>query len=214
MNFLSGTSLSDYVSTKVKADDLIKEVSAASIVAKVARDKYMCELAKKYPEYGFEKHMGYGTAMHRNAISEYGICPEHRKSFEPIKSMIGFSREGGSGIVVKNTTMTGMKGEEAVCKYLEKLGHKVLFRNFKTKLYEIDIVSVFRDKIFFTEVKTRSSVNYGGGLGAIDSKKADKMKFAVESFMKFKKEFGSYSPILAVADVDGDYNVREWFTLV
>ena len=63
-------------------------------------------------------------------------------------------------------------------------------------------------------MKTRSSVNYGGGLGAIDSKKADKMKFAVESFMKFKKEFGSYSPILAVADVDGDYHVREWFTLV
>ncbi len=214
VNFLCDTVLSERVSTMPKADDLVREVSAASIIAKVARDHYMYELAEKYPEYGFEKHVGYGTARHLAAISEYGICPEHRKSFEPIKSMIGFSREGGSGIVVKNTTMTGMKGEEAVCKYLEKMGHKVLFRNFKTKFYEIDIVSVFRDKIFFTEVKTRSSVNYGGGLGAIDLKKADKMKFAVESFMKFKKEFGSYSPILAVADVDGDYSVREWFTLV
>ena len=68
VNFLADTPLSKYVSTVVKADNLIREVSAASIVAKVARDKYMCELAGKYPEYGFEKHMGYGTVFHRNAI--------------------------------------------------------------------------------------------------------------------------------------------------
>ncbi|MBQ3321037.1 ribonuclease HII, partial [Candidatus Saccharibacteria bacterium] len=111
VNFLKGTALEKYVSTAVKADDLIKEVSAASIIAKVSRDNYMKRSAQRFPEYGFEKHVGYGTAKHLEALSKFGICPEHRKSFEPIKSMVGFSREN---TVVKNTTMIGNKGEDVV----------------------------------------------------------------------------------------------------
>lgn len=213
VNFLKLTELEKYVSTMPKADDLIREVSAASIIAKVARDHYMYKLAEMYPEYGFEKHVGYGTAKHLKAINEYGICEEHRRSFEPIKSMVGFSRDSDLKTVVKNTTVVGLRGEEAVCRHLENLGHRILFRNFKTKFYEIDIVSVFQDKIYFTEVKTRKTGDFGGGLGAIESKKLGKMKFAAESFMKFKKEYASYSPILAVADVDGEYKMRDWFTL-
>ena len=89
VNFLKDTMLSDFVSVMPKADDLVKEVSAASIIAKVARDKYMISLAEKNPEYGFNKHVGYGTAKHMAAISKFGITPEHRKSFEPIRSKIG-----------------------------------------------------------------------------------------------------------------------------
>ena len=92
VNFLKGTNLENFVSTMPKADDLVKEVSAASIIAKVARDHYMYELDAKYPEYGFSSHVGYGTAKHMAAIREHGVCPEHRKSFEPIKSMVGFER--------------------------------------------------------------------------------------------------------------------------
>ena len=77
----------------IKADDLIREVSAASIVAKVARDKYMMKLAEKYPEYGFGKHVGYGTAFHRKTIERLGVCLEHRLSFEPCKSLVGFTRD-------------------------------------------------------------------------------------------------------------------------
>ena len=128
--------------------------------------------------------------------------------------MVGFSRDTVFDTVVKNTTVTGKKGEEAVCEYLERLGHTVLFRNFKTKLYEIDIVSVFQDKIYFTEVKTRSMEDYGDGLEAIDGKKKEQMKFAAESFLGYNGEFSLYSPNLAVADVDGEYNVKEWFPLV
>lgn len=90
VNFLADTPLANFVSTMPKADDLIKEVSAASIIAKVARDNYMIRLAKVYPEYGFDSHVGYGTKKHLEAISSHGIIGEHRQSFEPIKSMVGF----------------------------------------------------------------------------------------------------------------------------
>ena len=69
------------VTTVVKADDSVPEVSAASIVAKVARDTYMVQLAQTYASYGFDAHVGYGTLRHRQAIIDNGLTPEHRKSF-------------------------------------------------------------------------------------------------------------------------------------
>ena len=212
VNFLADTPLVKYVSTVVKADSLIREVSAASIVAKVARDKYMCELAEKYPEYGFEKHMGYGTAFHRKVISKYGICPEHRRSFEPCKSLTGFCREKN---VYNNTTKIGARGEDAVCEYLVRQGHEIIARNHKTYFYEIDIVSVKGKMIYFTEVKYRKNADFGGGLIAINTKKQKQMRYAAESFLKMKPEFKNLDPILAVADVTGeDFVVKDWFVLV
>ncbi len=67
--------------TVVKGDATSASIAAASILAKVARDRYMDELAVKYPEYGFEKHMGYGTKAHYAAVDKYGLCPAHRPSF-------------------------------------------------------------------------------------------------------------------------------------
>lgn len=212
VNFLKNTPLEEYVSVMIKADDLIREVSAASIVAKVARDKYMCELAGKYPEYGFEKHMGYGTVFHRRAIEEFGICPEHRLSFEPCKSLVGFMREE---TIKKNTTKIGVRGEEAVCEYLVRQGHEIIIRNYKTYFYEIDIVSVKDKMIYFTEVKYRKNADFGGGLMVINTKKQKQMRYAAESFLKTKLEFKNLNPILAVADVAGeDFRVKDWFVLV
>lgn len=65
----------------VKGDALSYTIGCASILAKVTRDRLMCELAKEYPEYGFEKHKGYGTKMHIDAIKEHGPCVYHRLSF-------------------------------------------------------------------------------------------------------------------------------------
>lgn len=67
--------------TIIKGDDKIKVISCASVVAKVLRDKRMCQLAKKYSSYGFEIHKGYGTKLHCKNIRKNGICPEHRKCF-------------------------------------------------------------------------------------------------------------------------------------
>jgi ribonuclease HII len=71
----------------IKADDSVPAVSAASIVAKVARDNYMAEITAKYPEYGFEKHVGYGTALHLERLKLHGVSDLHRLSFKPIQRL-------------------------------------------------------------------------------------------------------------------------------
>lgn len=70
----------------IKGDAISATIAAASIVAKVERDRMMDKLDQTYPVYGFAKHKGYGTAEHMKALQQYGPCPVHRKSFEPIKS--------------------------------------------------------------------------------------------------------------------------------
>ena len=72
----------------IKGDSKSYSISAASIIAKVYRDKQMEELAKKYPYYGFERNAGYGTKDHIEGIKKYGIIPEHRKSYKPIKEFL------------------------------------------------------------------------------------------------------------------------------
>lgn len=72
----------------VRADATVPAVSAASIVAKVARDAWMREAARAYPAYGFEKHVGYGTALHQAMLKTHGICALHRKSYKPIQTIL------------------------------------------------------------------------------------------------------------------------------
>jgi ribonuclease HII len=69
-------------------DSTYKQVSAASIIAKVTRDRMMCDFHEDFPMYGFSSHKGYGTSIHRAALLNYGITPLHRKSYEPMKSLI------------------------------------------------------------------------------------------------------------------------------
>ncbi|MCB4791739.1 MAG: ribonuclease HII [Elusimicrobia bacterium] len=73
----------------VKGDQKSACIAAASVVAKVTRDMIMRDLAVKYPEYYFDKHKGYGTKLHYEALKKYGPCPVHRKSFHPVRDVIG-----------------------------------------------------------------------------------------------------------------------------
>ncbi len=68
----------------IRGDGLVVSIAAASIVAKVTRDRMMARLSRHYPGYGFERHAGYATAFHRNAIRTLGPCPFHRLSFGPL----------------------------------------------------------------------------------------------------------------------------------
>ena len=72
----------DNITTMIKADTKIVQVSAASILAKVTHDREMIEMGKKYPEYGFERHKGYGTKAHIEALAKYGRCEAHRYTFK------------------------------------------------------------------------------------------------------------------------------------
>ena len=72
----------------VKGDSKVKAISAASILAKVERDKIMVGYHKKYPDFSFHLHKGYGTRQHINEISQFGILPVHRRTFNPVKMMI------------------------------------------------------------------------------------------------------------------------------
>ena len=69
----------------VQGDRLIAEISAASILAKTARDREMCELDDRYPQYGFARHKGYGTRVHMQALMSVGPCEIHRQSFAPVR---------------------------------------------------------------------------------------------------------------------------------
>lgn len=88
-NFLKNTKYSTRTSVVIKADQQYSSVMAASIIAKVERDKLMREYALKYPDYGFERNVGYGTAYHIGMIKKIGASPIHRKSFEPLRSILG-----------------------------------------------------------------------------------------------------------------------------
>ena len=72
----------------IKGDQLVPEIQAASIIAKVYRDRIMDMIAALYPSYGFSQHKGYGTAYHRQTINSLGPCPQHRMSFDPMREMV------------------------------------------------------------------------------------------------------------------------------
>ncbi len=72
----------------IKGDEIIFSIAAASIIAKVTRDRIMLEMHKVYPDYGFDQHKGYGTRLHLERLAQYGACPIHRMSFRPCKKVI------------------------------------------------------------------------------------------------------------------------------
>ena len=216
MNFLVGTKLEKYVSTLKKGDFLVKEISAASILAKVERDNYMAKLDTVYPEYGFSKHVGYGTAMHQKAMEEFGLTPEHRRSFRPVREIAESktTTEQKTTNEQKITTrQLGDRGEQVVVDYLEASSHEIVARNYKTKLFEVDIISRRGRVLYFTEVKYRGNNDFGAGLDFIDRKKQEKMHLAVAGFLTTHPEYADFTPILAVAAVGKDFKLEEWFEL-
>jgi ribonuclease HII len=180
-----------------KADLLMPSVSAASIIAKVARDNYMAHLETVFPGYGFKRHVGYGTAGHRKMISEKGALPIHRMSFSPLKAtdlMVSTSSR-------VTTKQIGDIAEDTAARHLMKQGHRVIERNWRTKYCEIDIISERQGTLYFTEVKYRKNDKQGGGIAAITPKKLQQMAFAAEFYaVKFA---GGSQRQLAVADVTG-----------
>jgi len=196
VNFLQSTTKANYVKTMKKADLLVPSVSAASIIAKVARDNFMGLQDEIYPGYDFKCHVGYGTATHRAAIKKLGVTPLHRLSFAPLRKYSGQKpnviNESDKKLTNNRNTdpttkVIGDTAEDIASGYLVRLRHMILNRNWKTKYCEIDIVSKKGDTIYFTEVKYREKADQGGGLAVITPKKLRQMKFAAEFYMLSNK---------------------------
>ncbi len=217
VNFLSDTGKGKYVQTMKKADLLVPSVSAASILAKVERDWFMAEQDEIYPGYSFGSHAGYGTAKHVAAIEKLGVTPLHRLSFAPLaKYRTGqpepalLQRDGEQNN--QTTKSIGDNGEDAVAGWLERDGHEVIVRNWRTRWCEIDIVSKKDDTVYFTEVKYRKNADYGDGFAAITKEKLRQMKFAAEYFV-LKHNISSQVQ-LAAASVSGlEFTVEKWLAL-
>lgn len=190
-----------------KADSLVPSVSAASVVAKVARDAYMRQLDEVFPGYAFAGHVGYGTAAHRTAIERLGVTPLHRLSFAPLQQYDNTHVHSPikPTIATRGRVVTKQIGDAAeteVANYLVRVGHKVIARNWRTKFCEIDIISLSGGTIYFTEVKYRRSDAQGDGLAAITPKKQRQMKFAAEIYVQQNK-LQAYDLRLAAASVGG-----------
>ena len=182
VNFLEGTTKGQYVTTMKKADLLIGAVSAASILAKVARDDYMEQMSETYPGYGFETHVGYGTAGHAASIAKYGVTPLHRRSFAPIKKLLGDPATVHRSIE-GTKKQSGNDAEEAVAAWMKTQGYEIVERNWRTKFCEVDIIAKKSETLYFVEVKHRKSAGQGGGIAAITPRKLRQMRFAATMYL-------------------------------
>lgn len=218
VNFLSSTTKSKYVTTIPKADLLIPSVSAASIIAKVARDEYMAKQDSVFIGYNFASHVGYGTAYHRAAIEKYGVTPLHRLSFAPLAKYRSEDyniqiEKTKTNLIGKSSKRIGDEAENEVVRYLVKIGHSIIDRNWKTKFCEIDIISIYKETIYFTEVKYRRRLSHGDGISAITPKKLRQMKFAASLYQQ-NKDISDTNLRLSVASLTGERPIiQTWFAL-
>ncbi len=166
----------------IKGDAKSVSIAAASILAKVTRDHMMTEYDGLFPEYGFAKHKGYGTAAHIAAIREYGPCPIHRTTFigKFVEQRSGTEESEESGETgpepekewgKKNKRKTGADYERLAAKYLEQKGYQILERNWKHPFGELDLIARKDRVVVYCEIKYRSSEEYGSPLEAVDTRK-------------------------------------------
>ncbi|MBR5123305.1 MAG: ribonuclease HII [Anaerotignum sp.] len=157
----------------VKGDAKSMSIGAASIVAKVYRDRMMEAYDEVYPGYGFASNKGYGAAEHLEGIRKQGITPIHRKTF--VKNFLPQDGE--------TTSDKGHRGEALAAKQMEKMGYEILKRNYYALKGEIDIIAKKDNYIVFTEVKYRQNEEMGTPAEAVDYKKQQNIIRAAKVYM-------------------------------
>ena len=163
--------------TVVGGDGKSACVAAASILAKVSRDREMVKLAEAYPQYGFASHKGYGCKSHVLALKEYGPCEIHRPSF--------LTKILPDQFPPKKTPKRafGDKGEEFACKLLTENGYAIVDRNFCCAAGEIDIAATKDGVLHIVEVKTRIRDKDFPAQGAVNTVKARRLSRAVDEYL-------------------------------
>lgn len=171
----------------VRGDELVHAISAASIVAKVTRDRIMRMYHIVYPEYGFNKHKGYATRQHLSNLSRFRSCPIHRKSFHPVKDhmpTVGYLR---------TRKLLGRWGERVAATRLIHKGYAILDMNYNAAPYgEIDIVARNETSVVFVEVKTVSRRTVGSPGQKMDARKIHRLANAFDIYTHEKKVSGDF----------------------
>ena len=161
----------------IRGDSKSLSIAAASIVAKVERDRMMEELCEEYPHYGFESHKGYGTKRHIEAIRRLGPCAEHRMSFRPL-SQVSTRR------VESSRTAVGRSAESFAASALEDMDMTIISRNFATRFGEIDLVARAGDSLVFVEVRARRSTAFVTPAETVMGKKSRRLIVACQQFIQ------------------------------
>jgi ribonuclease HII len=163
----------------IGGDDMVDSIKAASIIAKVTRDRLMMEYAVIFPEYGFERHKGYGTKAHFQALIEYRSTPIHRRSYKPVKNHMP------TLTWISELNRVGWLGEKLAALYLKQKGISIIEMNRNCPPYgEIDILGKTEDEWIFTEVKTAYKTSIQQIEKKIDHKKLIKMGNAIYQIRK------------------------------
>ena len=158
----------------VKGDGTSASVAAASIIAKVSRDRYMAEMERKYPGYLFGKHKGYGSQEHYACLDRLGPSPIHRMSF--LKKY--YAKKGG-----EPNLSAGERGEAAASQRLAEKGFQILETNWYSRYGEIDLIAAGGGTLVFCEVKTRSEDSVGTPREAVGSAKRKKLTETALSYL-------------------------------
>ena len=163
----------------INGDQKSLSIAAASIIAKVTRDRMMRQFDIVFPEYGFAKHKGYGTKQHIEAIQKSKATPIHRKSFNPV------SHHLPNMAYLQRNRLLGKLGEQLTACQLIRNNQNILEMNYNVpKIGEIDIIGKDAEILVFTEVKTQTAGHgWGDPRSQITEKKRDRIMNAVQHYM-------------------------------
>ncbi len=164
----------------VKGDAQSQSIAAASILAKVSRDRLMVELAKEYPLYAFEKHKGYGTPLHCDKLLTYGPCPIHRASF--LTKILDPEQAAKKKRTRKRAV--GDQGEEEALHYLQQQGYELVERNYTCPYGEVDMIVQNAEYLVFVEVKSRQWNSLDRPAAAVNNAKQRKLLKTAEHYIQ------------------------------
>jgi ribonuclease HII len=161
----------------IGGDNLIKSISAASIIAKVTRDRIMMNIDKIFPEYGFAQHKGYGTKMHMETLNVHKASPVHRKSFGPVKRNIPKMEW------LKNNNKFNSLGIQLVCLNYLNQNFTILHINFQSNINKkINIVLIKENVVVFVKVIASTEKIEKINILNLNQNEIDKMKYEASKY--------------------------------
>ena len=167
----------------IKGDQLCLSIAAASIVAKVTRDRMMEEEDLRYPGYGFAAHKGYHTRAHLEHLHRLGPSPIHRRSFAPVRAV-----SDGESTETAHNKRLGDAGEVAARGYLERKGYTILDTNFRCPYGEVDLIAREGDWLVFLEVRIRSGNDFGRPEESITPQKGRRLIATAETYIQSRRD--------------------------